>query len=115
MAYLVAPRSDHPFRRSPNGSAADWLSIPDQRGTPGLRWYAALWLALLALSTVVVLTPNLPIAWSNPLLSVATEMLAAVVGLAVLHLGTVSFNVFGCPADLLVRLAFGTPAHLTYA
>lgn len=75
-----------------------------------MRWYAALLFLLAAASAAVVLTPDIPVAVHNPPLALATAMLAAAVGLALLQLGLQRFSVLGHRLDLFCGLAFGTLA-----
>ena len=77
---------------------------------PGLRWYLALWCALLLVSALVVLSPLVPVALPNSSLSVGLATLAATVGLALLQLGLLRFYAFGRLLDLFAGLAFGTLA-----
>jgi signal transduction histidine kinase len=77
---------------------------------PGLRWCLALSCALLVVSTVLVLSPFIPVALPNSSLSVGLATLAATVGLALLQLGLLRFYAFGRLLDLFAGLAFGTLA-----
>jgi signal transduction histidine kinase len=79
-------------------------------GVPGLQWYVALWTVLIAISLAILLVPGIPLAVPNPLLAVAVSTISGAVGLALLHLGALRFNVLGCALDLFVGLAFGTLA-----
>jgi signal transduction histidine kinase len=75
-----------------------------------LRWYVALWSALIAISAAILLVPSVPIAVPNPLLAIAVSSASGAVGLAVLQLGALRFSILGCALDLFVGLAFGTLA-----
>ena len=72
--------------------------------------HAPLWLVLLALSALVVLTDDVPIAAANPPLAVASATLTGVAGLALLYLGALRFRLFGRPLDLFVGGGFGVLA-----
>lgn len=74
---------------------------------PALRWYSAFCIGLLAISTAVVLLPNVPVAWPSPRFAVAIATTAAAVGLALLQLGLMRYGAFGNLLDLCIGLAFG--------
>jgi signal transduction histidine kinase len=96
--------------RAAGASPSHSRFVPARERVPGPRWYAVLWSLLLAVSAVLVFTPDVSIAGPNPLLAVAVATTAAAVGLALLQLGALRFSAFGHPLDLCAGLAFGTLA-----
>ena len=86
--------------------------VPDvtDRRSAGLRRYAALWLALLVLSTVVLFAETIAVAAPSPPLAASVAAVAGVVGLVLLYLGVVRFLAFGRTLDLFVGIAFGVLA-----
>ena len=99
-----APRQPRVLEWASPGAA---LST-DGSAVPSRRWYLALWCALFLVSAAVVVSPDIPVAVPNPLLSVGLSTLAGAVGLALLQLGLLRFDAFGRPLDLFAGLAFGT-------
>lgn len=85
-------------------------AAPPRVGALGLPWHAALWVALVGLSSVLLLMPSVPVAGRNPLLAVAIGTTAAFVGLALLQLGTLRFLAFGRRVDLFTGAGFGVLA-----
>ena len=84
------------------------LSQPAE--VPSPHRYVALWVALTVFTAIVVLVPNVPVAISEPRLSIAVGSVSGVIGLALFQLHLLRFRILRRPIELHAGLAFGVLA-----
>src|SRR5262245_14355255 len=97
-AWRVAPPWAHHHERAGD----EGLFAAQAENVPGASLRVVLWAILLAISLAVLLVPNLPVATPSPMLAVAVATMVGAVGLALVHLSTLRYVIFGRPLDLFI-------------
>jgi signal transduction histidine kinase len=85
------------------------LSV-DEASVPAVRRFVVLWLLLAAISMIIFVVPDLPIAVHEPHFSSAVGAVSGVIGLALMQLGVLRFRLLRRTLDLHAALAFGVLA-----
>ena len=85
-------------------------SISSSELVPTLARYVALWIALVIITAIIAVVPEIPVAIYGRRLSVAIGSVSGVIGLGLLQLGLLRFRVLRRPIDLYTGLAFGCAA-----